>query len=116
MATDQQLLIDTHGMVKEITGEIKHIKNDIVEAKDGRKRLHEKVDGLARKIDTDLVKVENCEKVQSGLEDSISRAVLKAMNGKKRARGLVIKDIIISTLGAGGIGTVLILYVLDKLK
>jgi len=83
----------------------------VEDAKRARENLHEKIAGVEKK----MVTRGHCLDTRSGITDEIGEAIGKALNGRRRARGLVIKDIILGVLGAGGIGTVMLLYVLDKL-
>ena len=115
MPNGDKLLIETHGLVREMSGKLDGLETEIKDAKDGRKRLHDKFDHLEKEILPTLVKKEECQMIQGTITKDVERIVTKAINGRKRATGLIVKDIILGVLGTGGAGTVLILYLLGKL-
>ena len=112
MPNKEQLLIETHGMVREMSGKMDTLEKDVIEAKDARRRIHERQD----KMERNYVKKDECLVTEERVEKSVKAAIEGAMNGRKRSRWLVVKDILIILFGGGGMGTIIVLTLLGKLK
>ena len=94
MANGEQLLIETHGMVREMSVKIETMERDMQDAKNVRTRIHERQDNMGKTF----VTKKECSLVNKRIEDTIHTAVVEAMNGKRRNRWLIIKDIILVVL------------------
>jgi len=93
------LVTETHGIVKRIEGELKGINIEMKNGKRQRSELYSQIDELEKTT----VKKTDCEKTSLSLENTIptlvENAVNKTMNGRKRSRWLVTKDILLAVLG-----------------
>lgn len=112
MADKETLLIETHGMVREMSGKIGTIERDLRNGKEARKRIHTRQD----KMEEEYVPKAECAATEEKVTQDIKVAVSEAINGKKRSRWLVIKDLLLILFSSGGVGTIVILALLGKLK
>lgn len=92
------LATETHGLVREIKGKLEGIENAISNGKSQRGNLF----GRVQDLEQTSIRKSECEKLHKELREEIPQvvehSVNKAMNGRKRSRWLVIKDIILVVL------------------
>ena len=96
---EDKLLVETHGLVKKIEGQMSGINNEIRNGKRQRDELYSQIDELKN----NTMKKENCEKRHEDLREEIpllvENSVMLAMNGRKRAKMLIVKDVMLTVLG-----------------
>lgn len=103
MPDNEKLILEIHGKVYEMAGKVDNLEQDIRNGKEARRRIHERQD----RMEKEYVK-------KSDLANSIEVSVIKAISGRKRAVGLIVKDIILALLGSSSLGFI-ILSILGKL-
>ena len=108
-----KLLMEVHGTVQRLEGIIKGSNGDGMSH-----RVSKNTEDLGF-VKKNMVTDDKChtriKSLQLNQKTQIKSAVVEAMDGKKRSKWILLKDILLGLFSAGGIGTLLLLALMDKL-